>query len=100
MEIPALRAFYRQYHKAEADFEFVAVSVDDDRAAAEKYAATAKMPFPVLLDAAKKVSDAYGVDSIPQLFVIDKNGTVTYGVMGYMPGMESGLARALGIKNY
>jgi len=100
MEIPSLRAFYQQNHKADADFEFVAVSIDDDRSAAEQYAATAKMPFPVLLDAAKKASDAYGVESIPQLFVIDKNGTVTYGVTGYMPGMEFALANALGIKDY
>jgi peroxiredoxin len=100
MEIPALRAFYQRTHKQDADFEFVAVSIDDDRDDAEKYAATAKMPFPVLFDGAKKTSDAYGVDGIPQLFVIDKNGTVTWGEAGYMPGMEFGLARALGIKNY
>jgi peroxiredoxin len=100
MEIPALRSFYQRTHKGDADFEFVAIGIDDDRDAAEKYAATAKMPFPVLFDSAKKASDAYGVDAIPQLFVIDKNGTVAWGQAGYMPGMEFTLARELGIKNY
>ncbi len=100
VELPELSAFYKQNHKADADFEFVAVSVDDDRAAAEEYAAAAKMPFPVLLDSASKVADAYGVDAIPQLFVIDKKGMVTYGMVGYTSAMEFGLADALGIKNY
>jgi peroxiredoxin len=100
VEIPELSAFYKQNHKTGADFEFVAVSVDDDRAAAEEYAATAKMPFPVLLDSANKVADAYGVDAIPQLFVIDKTGTVTYSMVGYTSILEFRLADALGIKNY
>jgi peroxiredoxin len=100
MEMPALRSFYQKTHKADADFEIVAVSIDDDRDAAEEYAARSKMPFPVLLDAAQKAAGAYGVDSIPRLFVIDKSGTVTFGQAGYTPGLELQLARELGIKNY
>jgi peroxiredoxin len=100
MELPALRAFYKQTHKAGADFELVAVSIDDDRNAAEEYATGAKMPFPVLWDAAQKTAGAYGVDSIPQVFVIDKDGTVTFGQTGFSPGLEIMLANALGIENY
>ncbi len=100
MEMPALREFYKQAHKAGADFELVAVSIDDDRSAAEGYATGAKIPFPVLWDAAKTASDAYGVDGIPQVFVIDKDGTVTFGQTGFEPALEFVLANALGIKNY
>jgi hypothetical protein len=49
---------------------------------------------------AQKAANAYGVEAIPQLLVIDKNGTVTWGQAGYMPGMEFTLARELGIRNY
>jgi peroxiredoxin len=100
MEMPALRSFYQKTHKADADYEIVAVSIDDDRDAAEEYATRSKMPFPVLLDAAQKAAGAYGVDSIPRLFVIDRSGTVTFGQVGYTPALELQLARELGIKNY
>ncbi len=100
VETPALRTFYQKTHKADADYEIVAVSIDDDRGAAEEYAARSKMPFPVLLDTAQKAAGAYGVDSIPRLFVIDKSGTVTFGQVGYTPALEFQLARELGIKNY
>jgi len=100
VELPALRAFYRTAHKPGSDFEILAISIDDDKSAAEGYATTAKLPFPVLWDDSQKASDLYGVDSIPQLFVVDQNGVVTWSAAGYEPAFEFALANALGIKNY
>jgi len=100
MEMPVLRTFYEKTHKPDSDYEILAVSIDDDRADAEKFANEAKMPFPVLLDLAQKTARGYAVDSIPRLFVIDKDGKVVDGHVGFDPALSFSLAEQLGIKNY
>jgi peroxiredoxin len=100
LELPALAKFYQQTHRGTADYEVVSISVDDDRAAAETAATQLKVPFPVLLDPTSKTLQAYGVDAIPALFVIDKDGKVLHGQVGFAPGFEIILAQELGIKNY
>lgn len=97
MELPALAKFYRKYHKDSPDFEILAISVDDDRAAAESFAHSAELPFPVLLDTSGKAQHAYSVDAIPSLFIIDSNGKIIYGKTGLDEGMEVQLAIHLGI---
>jgi peroxiredoxin len=100
LETPALNSFYQKTHKAGADFEFLALSIDTERTEVEDFAAKMKMPFPVLLDPSRKAADAYGVEAIPQLFVIDKNGTIVYGHLGFDPALQIALAKELGIKDY
>lgn len=97
MELPILADFYRKYHKADSNFEILAVSVDDDRGEAEAYARKAKLPFPVLLDPDSKVADSYSVEGIPTMFVIDTNGTIFWGNSGMDTAMEVRLAMQLGI---
>ena len=98
MELPTLQEFYRKHHTDGADFEFLAVSMDDDRADAEKAARQDKLPFPVLLDTRHKMGDAYGVHAIPTLLVIDKGGTVTWGEVGANPMIQSVLLDRLGLR--
>ena len=100
MELPVLAKFYRQTHKADADYEIVSISVDDDRADAEKAATQLKVPFTVLLDPTSKTLQSYGVDAIPAMFVIDKDGKVLHGQVGFEAGFDFLLAQELGIKNY
>ncbi|MGO9009772.1 MAG: TlpA family protein disulfide reductase [Bryobacteraceae bacterium] len=100
MELPALAKFYRQTHKSDADYEIVSINIDDDRAAAQAAATELKVPFPVLLDPTSKTSRTYGVDAIPTLFVIDKDGKVLHGQVGFAPGFEIILAQQLGIRNF
>jgi peroxiredoxin len=97
MELPMLADFYKKYHKDSSAFEILAISMDDDRAAAESFANSAKLPFPVLLDPDSKAADSYSVESIPSLFVIDPNGTIIYGVTGLDQTLEFQLAHFLGI---
>lgn len=97
VELPILAEFYRKHHKYDSDFEFLAVSIDDDRADAQMYANKAKLPFPVLLDSDTKVADSYSVDGIPTLYVIDPTGTIVYGNTGMEAGLEVRLALQLGI---
>ena len=97
MELPVLKSFYEKAHKAGADFEFLAISVDDDRESAEQAAREMKLPFPVLLDPHEKAAGAYGVYGIPTLFIVDKAGRVSYGNAGFNVGIESALAQQLGV---
>jgi peroxiredoxin len=98
LEMPVLRSFYQRHHKFENDFEILAISIDDNQKDAEEFANAEKLPFPVLLDLRSKAADAYGVEGIPVLFVIDKYGKVIYGHEGFDPTLELQLAQKLGIK--
>ena len=98
MEMPELTDFYKENHNASSDFEILAVSIDEDPQAATAYAAANKLNFPVLLDPKQKMAEAYQVEGIPTMFVVDKDGKIIYGHLGYETGMNFWLKRELGIK--
>jgi peroxiredoxin len=98
LEMPALIKFYKTNHSASSDFEILAVSIDEDPKDASDFATAQKLNFPVLLDPRQKMANAYEVDGIPTMFVIDKDGKITYGHAGFDMTMEYQLARELGIK--
>ena len=98
LEMPGLVSFYKRNHTASSDFEILAVSIDEDPKAAAAFAAAQNLNFPVLLDSRHKMADAYQVEGIPTMFIVDKNGKVTYGHLGYDAAMEYHLAGRLGIK--
>jgi peroxiredoxin len=97
-EMPVLIEFYKKNHGASSDFEILAVSIDQDIRDAADFATTQKLNFTVLLDPKNKVADAYQVDGIPAMFVIDKDGKIIYGHIGYNKDMKDELASVLGIR--
>jgi peroxiredoxin len=98
LELPELQAFYGKYHPKNNSFEVLAVSSDEDPKAAAQFVREAKLTFPILWDADSKMSDAFGVEGIPVLFVIDENGKITLVQSGYGYGLEFRLIEALGLK--
>jgi peroxiredoxin len=100
LEMPEMRRFYQSAHKGDANFEFLAISIDDDLVAAETAVKHDKLQFPVLLDSLGKTAQAYQVDAIPTLLVIDEKGKVIWGETGYQSATEILLATELEIKNY
>jgi peroxiredoxin len=98
LELPELQAFYEKYHPKNNSFEVLAVSSDEDPKAAAQFVREAKLTFPILWDADSKMSDAFGVEGIPVLFVIDENGKITLVQSGYGYGLEFRLIEALGLK--
>ncbi len=97
LEMPGLIQFYKRNHSDSSDFEVLAVSIDEDPKEAENFASSMKLNFPVLIDPRQKIANAYEVDGIPTMFVIDKAGKVIYGHAGFDAAMEYQLARELGI---
>jgi peroxiredoxin len=98
VELPELREFYKRYHKVDANFEILAISIDEEEADAEKYAAAEKLPFPILFDPQSKTADAYSVEGIPTLFVIDKDGKIVHAHAGLVQAMQLQLMAELGLK--
>ncbi|HUO25283.1 MAG TPA: TlpA disulfide reductase family protein [Candidatus Aquilonibacter sp.] len=98
LEMPILAEFYKKNHVGANDFEILAVSIDEDPKEVMKFASAQKLNFPVLLDSERKIADAYGVDGIPTLFVVDENGKVAYGHAGFDMTLQFQLTRELGIK--
>jgi peroxiredoxin len=99
LEMPSLIQFYKTNHRDTSDFEILAVSIDEDPKAAADFATAMKLNFPVLVDPDKKIANAYQVEGIPTMFVIDKDGKVIYGRAGYDATMTFQLASELGIKD-
>jgi peroxiredoxin len=88
--------------KAEADFEVVAVSVDDARlkATAKAKANVFKDSFVCLFDANQDLKRAMNVSLTPQSFVVDANGNIVASHSGYTPGSEEALfEKILKLKN-
>ena len=98
VELPELREFYQRYRKADANFEILAISIDEQKADAEKYAEAEKLPFPVLLDPQSKTAEAYSVEGIPTMFVIDKGGKIVHAHAGLGQAMQIQLMGELGLQ--
>lgn len=99
LEMPTLIQFYKTNHTDASDFEILAVSIDDAPKEAADFASAMKLNFPVLFDSGKRIANAYGVEGIPTMFVIDKAGKVIYGRAGYDAAMQYQLSRELDIKD-
>ena len=57
-------------------FEVVAINLDEDKAAAEKFLKEFPVSFTVLRDAKGEWADKFVVESMPTSFIIDKQGVV------------------------
>jgi peroxiredoxin len=89
---------YQNNHTPESEFDVVGVSLDDDQAAARKFASDSKILFPVVLDPARKVTDAYKVRSVPTVLLVGTDGKVAYGNAGFNRSGQNELVRELGLR--
>jgi peroxiredoxin len=99
-EIPILNRMYQNGRGTPEEFEILAVSVDEDRAAAETFVRDNAMKYPVLLDPDKKTVDAFHVESVPSLLVVDRSGQIAYGRSGFDQRTPFELAGKLGIQGF
>lgn len=93
MEMPSLESFYAA-HRGNG-VEVLAVSIDDDPAAARKYAEQNHLPFPVLLDNDQQAASQYHVEGIPVIFVVDPADKVRFALEGLNPSLETVLTAEL-----
>ncbi len=76
--------------REEADFEVVAVSVDDARlkATAKAKATSWGWDFTCIFDENQALKRAMNVSLTPQSFVVDAEGNIVFSHSGYTPGSE------------
>ena len=81
IEMPSLEALYERFK--DKNFALVAISNDMFGANIVKpFVKTHKINFPVLLDQRLKVSNAFGVVSLPTTFMIDPQGKIIGALFG------------------
>ncbi len=73
-EIPNIAEIYKQY--GGDNFVVISLNVWDKPDAQKKAITDLKMDWIQLTDETKNATDTYGVDGIPQILLIDKDGTI------------------------
>ncbi len=91
-ELNAINDALEDWRK-EAEFEVVAVSVDDARlkASAKAVASSRGWEFICVYDENQELKRAMNVSLTPQSFVIDGEGNIIHSHSGYTPGSEQEL---------
>jgi len=77
--------------KTEADFNFVAVSMDESRAEglARSYSKSQGWDFPTYIDVKGDLNRSLNFRTIPFVIIIDKEGKIAYQHSGYEEGAEN-----------
>ncbi|MCC7497713.1 MAG: TlpA family protein disulfide reductase [Bryobacterales bacterium] len=70
-ELPDMQALYNRF--SAQGLVILAIS-DEEAATVKRFAASAKLSFPVLLDRERKVHEEFGVEGIPKSFVYNRDG--------------------------
>jgi peroxiredoxin len=73
-EIPYLKSIHGAY--AAKGLEMVSIDIQEEKKKVSRFAEGYKIPYRTLLDAAGDVATAYGVQGIPNLILVDRNGSV------------------------
>ena len=89
-ELPHIQRIHAAYR--DSGLVVLAISTDRDKDAVRPFVEKYGYTFPVLF-ADEKVQAAYGVRSIPTVYLIDQQGKVRFHHVGYSPGSEKTLER-------
>ncbi len=75
-ELPRLQAAYKTYH--DAGFEIVSVSLDENKSAVTDFVKARNIPWPQIHNATSQADlvEAFGVITIPAVYLIDPKGTI------------------------
>ncbi|ONF45296.1 redoxin [Marinobacter lutaoensis] len=85
-EMPLMNALYHKYR--DLGFTILAVNVDEDRAAAQRFLDAVPVDYPILYDPDSTVSERYEVQAMPTTVMVDRDGNARYVHYGYQPGYE------------
>ena len=80
-ELPSIEALYDKL--ASRGLVVVAVDLGEEKAKVSQFVKANKLTFPVLLDASVAVGSAYGANSIPTNYLLDRSGRIIARMVGY-----------------
>jgi peroxiredoxin len=95
--LATLGQLYARFHTPTSDFDMVGVAVDDDPAVARQFVHDNNIPFPVVLDHRRETTNAYQIRSLPTTLIVDPDGKVIYGGVGFVPRGLQDVAQHLGL---
>lgn len=81
LSFPWMRDLHDRY--AQQGLVIVAIDLDKDRDAADKFLARHPSPFLVAFDPAGKTAEAYDVGSLPSSYLIGPDGSVLHAMAGF-----------------
>lgn len=89
LELDAIAEIYEEWQE-DYDVELVAITIDNARGLAKVpgIVASQDWPFTILSDPNQELQHALNFQTIPQTFVVDKQGNIIYSHNGYTPGDE------------
>lgn len=88
-ELDALTELYPEWQE-KYNIEVLAITIDDARALAKVRPIVEQQgwPFEILSDVNQELMEALNFQTVPQSFVVNKNGEIVYEHSGYQPGDE------------
>ncbi len=88
-ELDAISEFYEEWQD-EYDVQLLAITIDDARSLAKVPALveTKGWEYTILADVKRELQKALNFQTVPQTFLVDKNGEIVYTHTGYSPGDE------------
>ncbi len=95
-ELSAIAEVYEEWQEA-YDMELVAITIDTQRALAKvkPMVEASGWTYTILSDANQQLRNALNFQTIPQTFLIDKEGNIVYSHSGYVPGDEFELEKKI-----
>lgn len=91
--LPAYQQLWQRYRQL--GFEVLAVSLDEDRAAAQGMVEPLSLGYTLLWDGEQRSPAQFGVRAMPMAFLIDASGKVVWSHAGFRPGDEVEIARQI-----
>jgi peroxiredoxin len=86
-ETPSLEKFAEQMRLR--GVTVMGVSVDEDAAALQTFAAEQHLSFPILRDPNQSVANRYGTFKFPETYIIDQEGRVAEKLIGAVDWQDS-----------
>ncbi|RLA45097.1 MAG: TlpA family protein disulfide reductase [Gammaproteobacteria bacterium] len=80
-EMPYLAQLWQRHHGA--GLQIIGINVDEDVAAARQFAEEHDLPFPLVQDVGRKVSQLYRVPGFPTHFIVDRQGRIRFSGLGF-----------------
>jgi thiol-disulfide isomerase/thioredoxin len=85
--VPALEKLRREFPAS--DFQVIAINLDRDRERAQKFLAEHPVGYPSASDPEGKLPAAFGLETMPTSYLIDRKGVVRYVHRGFRAGDEA-----------
>ena len=87
-EVPHLKLIYDRYHAQGLEILGIVVAMNQTKEGVRTFVEKNGMAYPILWDGDLKLMNRYRVDSIPQNFLIDRDGIIRYAGIGLPSGYE------------